>query len=213
MNKVFILDLDGTLLDSMGAWQNVGVKYLKTKGFTDIPPDLPSILKQLTILESANYIKTGWNIDLPQQTIADEINELMAQFYQNEVELKDGVSEFFERYKDHKMCIATATDRYLVEHALKRVGLEDRFEFIITSTEMGNSKRQPDIFIEAAKRLSSEIKDAIVFEDALHAVVSATSVGFYTVGVYDESFKHETEQIKEVANEFFYNLSDWRLNQ
>ncbi len=212
MKKVFILDLDGTLLDSMGAWQNVGVKYLKTKGFTDIPSDLPSILKPLTILESANYIKTGWNIDLPQQTIADEINELMAQFYQNEVELKDGVSEFFERYKDHKMCIATATDRYLVEHALKRVGLEDRFEFIITSTEVGNSKRQPDIFIEAAKRLSSEIKDAIVFEDALHAIISATSAGFYTVGVYDESFKHETEQIKEVANEFFDNLSDWRLN-
>ncbi|HHU62128.1 MAG: HAD family phosphatase [Bacillota bacterium] len=211
MNKAFILDLDGTLLDSMGAWQNVGIKYLIKKGFTNIPPNLPSILKPLTILESANYIKTEWQIDLPQQTIADEINELMAQFYQNEVELKAGVRAFFERHKEHKMCIATATDRHLVKHALKRVGLEDRFEFIITSTEMGNSKRQPDIFIEAAKKLSSKIEDAIVFEDALHAIISATSAGFYTVGVYDESFKHETEQIKKVANEFFYDLSDWRL--
>ena len=30
MKKVYIFDLDGTLLDSLNAWDNIGNKYLKT---------------------------------------------------------------------------------------------------------------------------------------------------------------------------------------
>jgi beta-phosphoglucomutase-like phosphatase (HAD superfamily) len=99
-----------------------------------------------------------------------------------------------------------------VEFALKRLGLEKYFEFIITSSEVGCSKQKPDIFIKAAERLGLEAGDCVVFEDALHAIKSAKLGGFYTVGVYDKCFESEQESIKDYADQYVCNLSEAELH-
>jgi HAD superfamily hydrolase (TIGR01509 family) len=106
------------------------------------------------------------------------------------------------------MCIATATDKHLAEFALKRLGLEKYFEFVITSAEVGCSREKPDIFIKAAERLGMEAGDCIVFEDAPHAIKSAKHGGFYTVGVYDPCFENEQETVKSYADQYVCNLGE-----
>ena len=47
--KVYIFDLDGTLIDSMIFWKNLAAEYLNSKGVTQVPEDLPERIKPMTI--------------------------------------------------------------------------------------------------------------------------------------------------------------------
>ncbi|HYE68932.1 MAG TPA: HAD family phosphatase [Anaerovoracaceae bacterium] len=208
MKKALIFDLDGTLLDSMSAWDTVGLEYLIHKAINDIPSNIMELLRPMSVVDAAKYFIAEFGFKLSPQQICDEINEMIEDRYKHDIQPKEGVYEFLLQNKDRKMCIATATDRHLVEFALKRLGLEKYFEFIITSTDVGCSKQKPDIFIKAAERLGLETDMCVVFEDAIHAIKSAKSGGFYTVGVYDKSFDSEQETIKNYADQYVYNLND-----
>jgi HAD superfamily hydrolase (TIGR01509 family) len=208
VKKALIFDLDGTLLDSMSAWDTVGLEYLNLKTINHIPSNLLELLRPMSAVDSAKYFIAEFGIKLSPQQIGDEINGMIEEKYKFEIQPKEGVLEFLLQNKDRKMCIATATDRHLVEFALKRLELEKYFEFIITSSEVGCSKHKPDIFIKAAERLGLEAGDCVVIEDALHAIKSAKLGGFYTVGVYEKCFESEQETIKNYADQYVCNLSE-----
>ena len=52
MIKGAIFDVDGTLLDSMGIWKDVGGRYLNSIGI-EAEPDLGNILFTMSIQEGA----------------------------------------------------------------------------------------------------------------------------------------------------------------
>ncbi len=210
MKKAFILDLDGTLLDSMGAWSKVGNIFLEKQGKRNIPNNLWDIIRPMSRLESADYFITHWGIGLSPESIRDELNRLMEHAYQHEVDLKEGALEFLERHSAKKMCIATNTDRHLVEFILKKLGISQFFQFIITTSEVRSGKHTPRIFLCAAEKLDVSVSEAVVFEDALHGIRSAKEAGFYTVGVYDQDNESEKGQIMEIADDYVYRLLDWQ---
>ncbi|MGE5629604.1 MAG: HAD family hydrolase [Caulobacteraceae bacterium] len=211
--KGFIFDLDGTLLDSMGIWDNIGEEYLRLKGVDNIPQNMKEILKLMSLLQAAEYFIESFHINLSPHQIMDEINMLIEDKYKYHVGLKDGVHEFLEKNRELKMCIATATDKPLVEFALKRLNIYKYFEFIITSTEVGSSKQNPDIYIKAAEKLGLPLSEVAVFEDALHAIETAKSANFYTVGVYEAVFEQDKEKIKQTADCYIINLNEYEVNK
>jgi len=128
MLKGAIFDFDGTLFNSMFIWDTAGEVYLRSIG---IEPrgDLQKVLKPMSLLQSATYIREKYVIPLTVEEIMDGINRTVEDFYFHTVQSKEGVITFLEQMKAQgiKMCIATATDRYQVEAALKRCGMESFF--------------------------------------------------------------------------------------
>lgn len=207
--KGLIFDLDGTLLDSMQLWDNIGEEYLNSKGIENTPCDLKDILKPLSLLQSAEYVIENFNIKLSSDQIMAEINAMIEDKYRYHVGMKKGVIEFLEKNKHLKMCVATATDRHLVEYALRRLDIDKYFDFIITSTEVGSSKQNPDIYIKAAAQLELPICQLVVFEDALHAIKAAKKAGFYTVGMHEAFFESDAEEIRRTADCYIMNLGEF----
>ena len=58
-----IFDLDGTLLDSLWAWENSGVNFLRTQGINP-PEGFNDQLAQLSLMDGAKLVKEKYN--LPQ---------------------------------------------------------------------------------------------------------------------------------------------------
>ena len=56
MIKGYIFDLDGTLLDSLNVWDNVGNRYLQSIGIQG-PDDLDSLMEHMSLQEAALYMK------------------------------------------------------------------------------------------------------------------------------------------------------------
>ena len=203
-----VFDLDGTLLDSMFIWNTIGGDYLRARG---IKPheNLDEKFKNMSLYQAACYYQAEYGLPDSTDEIMDGVNEMIAHFYMDEVVSKAGVAELLceLRKRGVKMCVATATDRHLVEAALKRNGINGYFGEIFTCSSVGHGKDEPDIFEAALSFLGTPRDSTWVFEDALHAVNTAKAAGFPVVGVYDKSGRY-AEEIQKKSDIFINRFSE-----
>ena len=198
--KCAIFDFDGTLFDSMFIWDNVGEIYLRSLG-KEPKPSMREDVRALSLYQSACYFRKEYDLSLPVEQIMTGINQTIEHFYIHEVLPKPGVADFLKRIQktEISMCIATASDRYQIEAALSRCGLEHYFDAIFTCSEVGHGKDEPVIFQKAMEHFGADRNSAVVFEDAIHAIQTAKADGFAVVAVFDSSEKRQAE-IRDLAD-------------
>ena len=208
MIKGAIFDLDGTLLDSMFIWDTSGEEYLRSLG-KEPHEDLNETFMTLTLEEAAEYYREHYGVTLSVKEIVDGINAMVEQTYRTKVTLKPGISEYLAWLKENgvRMCVATVTDRYLVEETLERLGVRHYFSEIFTCAEVGFGKDKPIIYQKALEHLGTEKSDTYVFEDLPFALNTAKTDGFPTVGVYDRHEAHQDE-LKELADYYIFDFTD-----
>lgn len=210
MDKQFcIFDLDGTLLDSMHYWQNLGRDYLAASGvFVGVEPVLDRI-KTMTLLESALIFMEQFGLTGPPEQVVHEMNTMMEQHYKYDIPLKLGVKQYLLnlRQKGVRLCVATAANERLAKLCLTRLGMDDFIEFIISCETIGQGKDEPDVFLAACDRFEAQPQQCAVFEDALYAVNTAKAAGFYVVAVYDPAQDDDWNVMKEIADSY---ITDWR---
>ena len=202
-----IFDVDGTLLDSMFIWDTIGETYLRSIGYQP-KENLNETFKNMSLRQAARYYQTEYGVTLSIDQIMDGVNAMLERYYRFEVPLKPGVAELLERLRQDgvKLCIATATDRHLVEAALDRCGVLSCFGEIFTCNEVGHGKDEPDIFEAALRFLGTRKEETIVFDDALYAVRTAKEAGFPVAVIYDSHEKNQKE-IRALADFYIENFS------
>lgn len=211
MNKKFaIFDMDGTLVDSMGYWQNMEREYLTSRGVKPDPAleGLIARLKPMTLLDAARAFIAELGFSGTPERIAAEMNSIMRRHYARDVPLKPGVKEYLRALVScgAALCTASATSVPLVKLCLRRLGVDREFRFMLSCEEVGFSKSCPDVYFEAARRLHSVPAETAVFEDSLAALTTAKNAGFYTVAVYDTASKADWPALKALADEC---IADW----
>ena len=208
MIKGAIFDLDGTLLDSMFIWDTIGEDYLRSLG-KEPHEDLKETFMTLTLEEAAEYYREHYGVPLSVKEIVDGVNAMVEQTYRTKVTLKPGISEYLAWLKENgvRMCVATVTDRYLVEETLERLGVRHYFSEIYTCAEVGFGKDKPVIYQKALEHLGTEKSDTYVFEDLPFALNTAKTDGFPTVGVYDRHEVHQDE-LKGLADYYIFDFTD-----
>ena len=204
--KCAIFDFDGTLFDSMYIWENAGAIYLRSLG-KEPNLSLQEEVRTLSLYQSACYLKDEYDIELSVEEIMVGINQTIEHFYLYEVQPKAGVIMFLQKLKQQgtTMCIATASDRYQIEAALKRCNMLEYFDEIFTCTEVGHGKDEPYIYRTAMNYYEADRSNTIIYEDALHAIRTAKKDGFKVVAVFDKSEMHQDE-IKHLAD---YYVADF----
>ena len=202
-----IFDADGTLLNSMHIWHELGARYLRS---INIEPEknLAKILYPLSLEQGCEYLQKRYALEKTLPEIKESILKIIHDFYFYEVELKDtgaplaGVKNFLDLIfqKNIPMVIATSGDRTLLNAALERNGIKKYFKAVFTCSELQTTKKDKKIFLECAKFLGLEPCSIAVFEDSLIALETAKAAGFVTFGVEDDSNKDDREKIIEVAD-------------
>ncbi len=187
-----IFDFDGTLFDSMCIWDTAGSDYLRSIGVVPAA-DVKERMSTTSLYQAAVYMKTDYALPLSIEEIMDGINKTVENFYFHSAQPKPMLRPFLDRLRSCgvKLCIATATDRYQIEAALCRCGLDGYFSEIFTCSDVGHGKDEPHIFAAALAHLGTPKSETYVFEDALYAAKTAVDAGFPLIAVYDS---HETQQ-------------------
>ncbi len=206
--KGIIFDFDGTLFDSMSIWETAGMDYLKSLGVI-AEEGLSEKLKRLSLKQSAKYLQEKYNLSLSIEQIMNGINKTIEEFYFYQAMPKANVISTLSLFqsKGIKMCIVTATDKYLVEAALKHCEMMKYFENIITCSEVGYDKNEPYIFELACETIGTNKAEMVVFEDAYHAAKTAKQAGFYVVGIYDQ-YEPKTIALKEIVDLYINSFSE-----
>lgn len=210
--KGAIFDLDGTLLDSMPYWENLGYEYLIRECYSP-REDLNEALKTMSLAQSARYFREFYSVPKSEQEIINDIIRLIEEQYRCEVPLKASAKDVLKKLHKSgvRMCIATATGHDLAKAALKRLDAEKYFEFILTPLEAGTGKDDPAFFEKALNMLDTPRHETIVVEDALHAIISAKKAGLFVAAIYDKSAHYEKEEIKRTADIYFNSFEDWKV--
>ena len=192
--------MDGTLLDSLSVWADSDREFLAGLGF-EYDPKHSLAMKTMHFDSACEYLVREFSLPLTAEETGKRILEIVEEHYINGVPLKDGAEEFLAAAKNAgiKMCVATSNKKTLAEASLKAKGIMDYMEFVITSDEVGGGKETPEIFLKAAERLGAVPKETVVFEDSIHAVLSAKKAGFRVVGIYDQLCPDEFAEIEKSA--------------
>ena len=207
--KYAIFDMDGTLIDSMGYWNNLLEEFLLSKGVKEDVTALLQQVKTMTVEQSSALLAKRYPQLGNPADFTESAGAIMAKHYLEDIPLKEGVREYLEKLRARgvKMCVATITDRRLLEMCFKRLGILDLFDFTLSANECGKGKDDPEIYLAACERFGSKPCDTAVFEDAPYALATAKKAGFYTVAVYDDGEKENWEEAKSAADEFVFSFA------
>ena len=210
MIKGAIFDIDGVLLDSMGIWDDLGARYLRSLG--RIPEEgLNKILFSMSMEQGAEYLNEHYGLNKSVKETVDGIGKMLEDYYFYEVLLKPGAKEILEflKSKSINMAAATSSPRTHIEKALSRNGLLGYIDKIYTTSEVGVSKHSPDIYNLAADFLKTKSEETLVFEDSLYALKTAKEAGFVTVGVFDEKGESNQAELENQADLYLKKLDDF----
>ena len=208
MIKGAILDADGTLLDSMGAWDVAAANYLARQGI-QARTDLQEILFPLTLTECTVYLREAYGLSRTPEEIEAEIKEDMRLFYRDRVEAKPGARDFLQKLRARgvKLALATNTARIAITEGLRRTDLLPQLDGVYTTAELGLDKHDPEFFHYIRRQMGTETADTWVFEDAVHAAVTAYRAGYPVAGVADAY--SDQEELKKVCHLYLPDLTDF----
>lgn len=202
-----IFDADGTLLDSTAMWMEAGVDYLESLGIK-ADPSIGEKMFCMTLTDSADYLRTLYQLTLTGEEIVAGINQSIARYYRSEVTLKPGAQELIDRLWQAgvPMTLATATDTVLIKDGLQHTGILSYFKGIFTCGEVGKGKDQPDIYVAARDAMGTETGATWVFEDALHGAETAKDAGFLVAGIYDTMSHRHKNALKAICDLYLDDL-------
>ena len=72
-----IFDLDGTLLDSMGIWEQIDISFLRKRNLS-VPEDYAAKISSLSFEETAKYTIARFKLNEKAEEIMQEWSEMAA---------------------------------------------------------------------------------------------------------------------------------------
>ncbi len=178
----FILDLDGTLLDS-GKYhaRAYADTVLELSGYTLTPDEHHEFFAaHSTSFSKVLSERRGLSLD-PEQVLARKRERMKEIFV---AKLFPGARDFLKRWHGKKpLVLATNSPRAFVLPALEAVGLGGFFESILTADDVENRKPDPEIFEKAIQKLGVAPRKTLAFEDQLIGIQAARAAGASVVAV------------------------------
>ena len=208
--KAAIFHLDGTLLDSMGVWDQVDIDFLAKRGI-EVPADYMGKVAAMQFRQIAEYTIARFGLPDTPEALMQEWDDMARVAYSTVVEAKPHAVEYLSYLKRSgaKLAVATSLPPALREPAMKHVGIFDYFDQIVSVDDANDGgKDRPDVFLLAAGRLGVVPEQCPVFEDLLVAMRSAKSVGMRVWAMHDDSSDADWSAICALADGVMFDFHD-----
>lgn len=207
--KAAIFDMDGTLTDSMYIWDTAGETYLRNCG-KEPTPDLRERLRPLSLIQAAELFQREFGITASVEEILKGFDDVVEYEYRHNVTLKPGALNLLELLKGQgiPISIATSSPRRIVLMVLERLGILHYFSHIVTCGDVGCGKDHPAVYDQAAELMGADPTHTAVFEDALHAVRTASKAGYFVIGIYDKSEGINEDKIIPLCSRYVKSLEE-----
>lgn len=205
---VYIFDLDGTLIDSMGVWsQNMLSLFTK---FNITPPD--NLIRTITPMSDVTIAAFLAECGIPMSPAEiQQYNRAVAQHaYSYEIPAKPTVVETVKTMKDMgvRMFVVTASPHVVLDPALKRLGIYDDFEGVWSSDDFAYVKADTRLYPQLAARIGVRTDECVFIDDNPEVVKNAKKMGMTTIGIYDESSAAAQDVIKAHADLYILQMDE-----
>ena len=180
-----VFDIDGTLLDNMPFHIEAFEAFTAAHG---LPPLTLEMRKWMDGRRNSDIFPRLFDRPMTAAEVAELSHQKESAYRQlsaGRLEPLDGLLRLLDALDATHVPVALATSapRENVEHTLRELDLASRLTVIARSDEVAHGKPEPDVFLEAARKLGVNAKDCVAFEDAPMGVVAAARAGMTVVAV------------------------------
>jgi HAD superfamily hydrolase (TIGR01509 family) len=180
MIQGIIFDMDGVLCDSEDFMAEAGAAMFAETYRVTVQPDE---FRPFRGMGEDRYLggvgkQHGITISLPADK--NRAYEIFLHHIKDRLKPLPGALEFTQacRQRGLKMAIASSADRMKLAGMLPEIGLPpERFDAVVTGSDVTHKKPHPEIFLTAAERIGLPAEQCIVVEDAASGVQAARAAG------------------------------------
>ncbi len=180
--KGLIFDCDGTLADTMTIHTHSWQETMKHLGH-DCPVDFLQPLRGMPAEEIVTRFNQTFGTDFDVKAVSDAKNQLSYERLKK-VKAIMPVAKIAQDFRGKlPMSVVSGGTAKNVLRTLKAIGMADFFEAVITADDGLRPKPDPQMFIEAAKRMDVPPELCEVFEDGDPGFQAARAAGMPYVDV------------------------------
>lgn len=225
--KLVCFDLDGTLIDSVGIWNQVDAALIQE--LSGIQVDLSQIQQQRDLqlkvsqhmpdpyLEYCAYLKEKYGFALSKEEVKIRRYAISRHFLDHVVELKLHAEQFIQALQRQGMQLALTTTTSLSNiqryqdnnlNINTKINFNNDFDIILTRENVENIKPHPEVYLNVLQHFQLKPEDCLIIEDSLIGVEAANHAGIEVLAVYDPYSAHEIDMIKAKANYFAKDFAE-----
>ena len=210
-----IFDMDGVIVDSEAAYLAgyLHAAELYDLSIEDMRTAVGRAVGVIDAMERAIMTETFGH--LPQFSL-DKTYKACRDYFNNAVEtgqidLKPGAAEILQslRNKNIPVGLASSSPRTMIEKVLKRHGVLQYFDVVISGDMVQKGKPDPEIFLLCADALGipvSKYSETFVIEDSHNGIRAAYAAGMKPIMVPDQL--PPTQEMREKAAAILPSLTD-----
>ena len=206
--KTYLFDFDGTLVDSMPTYVSAMLRILDENNIS-YDEGIVKIITPLGLIKTAEYfIKLG--LKLSKEEIIGLMKKYMLDEYLYNIPAKENVISTLNQLKEEgaSLNVLTASPHITLDACLKRLGIFDLFNNVWSCDDFATTKADPDIYKMAAERIGQRIENILFLDDNFNADKTAKAAGMKVCGVYDDSSKDYTDDMKSITDFYIYDFSE-----
>lgn len=188
MIRAAIFDFDGTLIDSLGVWDDIDKRSFSKRGMS-VPDIFADTTAMMNPRQIADYVIKNYGFTDSPEDLMQEWSDMAFDEYANHLPLLKGAYDYVQYLRSKKitLLLITTLSKRLCVPALERFGLLDCFDFLQFGEDLSETgKNSPKTYLDIANNLKINPEDCAVFEDSPTALRSAQLAGMQTYGVVDD---------------------------
>ncbi len=180
--RALIFDCDGTLADTMPlhwrAWQVVsqrhGIHFTEERFYA---------LGGVPSRDILQMLREEQGLDYDHHAVSVEKEHAFLPFIPGVQAIPEVVAIAREHQGKLPMAVASGGKKRVVEQVLVHLGIRHWFAAVVTSEDVTRQKPEPDIFLEAARRLGVEPQFCRAYEDTDLGMDAIRAAGMEAVDV------------------------------
>ena len=179
----FIFDCDGTLLDTLDAWDEAERDLFAQAG--TLTQEQEDEIHSAPIEKAAELLHARYGVGASGQDVLAHLDNHLLPYYGQRALPLEGACDFVRAaHASGLPCVVVSSSprRYL-EAGLGRVGILECFDELVTTDESGCSKQEPAIYERACAILGSDPATTWAVDDAPYAIAAMHAFGLRTICV------------------------------
>lgn len=192
--KALLFDLDGTLVDSEHFHFNTWNELLSESNVELTYDDFLKNYAGIPLPGNASRLKDLYEIETSLEELISRKEYLTVERLKtSEIGLMPFVQSAMDYFfsKELAMVLVTASKRADVDEMFKKNGLHKYFNFLVTRSDVKNSKPDPESYNLAVEKLGLLKEECLVFEDTLNGLRAAKAAGLTCYAIQGNTEDHE----------------------
>jgi HAD superfamily hydrolase (TIGR01509 family) len=190
-----ILDLDGVLLDSEVVW-NEARRELVTESGGHWRADAQRAMMGMSSVEWSRYMRDQLGVPLSAEEIRAAVVERLERGYRERLPLLPGACEAVRSLASrYPLALASSANRSIIALVLRLADLADCFQAAVSSEEVPRGKPAPDVYLEAARRISKAPASCAAVEDSANGIRAAEAARMRVIAIPNRAFPPDDEAL------------------